>query len=70
MVASLVAVFLAGMVTENVPDLLEENHSALLEFTENNPRPEKTQNKTQWGFIGSVATGKLNRPGVAGGSFS
>ena len=59
LVASLVAVFLVGLVDEDVPTLLEKHHDKLLEFTSEHRRPEKTQNKTQWGFIGKVSLGLL-----------
>lgn len=63
LVASLVGVFLIASVFPNASDLLEERHDALLEFTATHRRPEKTQNKTQWAFIGKVALGLV---GVAG----
>lgn len=64
LIASLVAVFLLSVVEESPEDVLEKYRTELLEFTKNHHRPEKTQNKTQWGFIGEVALGILEVVGV------
>jgi hypothetical protein len=40
-------------------EMLENNRKQIREFTAAHPRPEKTQNKTQWAFIGKVAVGLL-----------
>lgn len=67
LVASLVAVFLAGTVHEDPVELLEERHDELYKYTATRLRPEKTQNRTQWGFIGEVALGILDVLGVPRG---
>ena len=59
LVASLVAAFLLCVVHDDPGDLLDERRSELLEFTTNHPRPKKTQNRTQWAFIGEVSLGIL-----------
>lgn len=64
LVASLVAVFLIGVLDDSPMDLLDSHRKELLEFTRNHPRPEKTQNKTQWAFIGEVALGILEVVGI------
>lgn len=64
LVASLVAVFLIGVVVESPGDVLEMYRTDILTFTKNHRRPAKTQNKTQWGFIGKVAIGLLEVVGV------
>lgn len=64
LIASLVAVFLLSVVEESPEEVLEKYRTELLEFTKNHHRPEKTQNKTQWGFIGEVALGILGVVGV------
>lgn len=64
LIASLVGVFIAGAARADVASLLEERHSEVYEYTAGHLRPEKTQNKTQWGFIGEVALGLLEVLGV------
>ena len=64
LVASLLAVFLLGRLEEAPGAVLASHRDALLEFTRSHPRPENTQNKTQWAFIGEVALGVLNVLGV------
>lgn len=64
LVASLVAVFLIGVAVESPGEVLEMNRADILTFTKNHRRPAKTQNKTQWGFIGEVAIGLLEVVGV------
>lgn len=59
LVASVVAVFLLNVCRENVDTLLEAKRDAVLQFTGNHLRPTKTQNKEQWGFIGSCVRGLL-----------
>jgi hypothetical protein len=60
LVASLVGVFVANAAVADVSDLLEEKHAEVFQYTSAHLRPEKTQNKTQWGFIGKVALGLLD----------
>ena len=57
--ASLVGVFLLGVGGKDVDGTLNTYRKEILEFTKNHRRPENTQNKTQWGFIGEVALGLL-----------
>ena len=64
LVASLVGVFLMNVVQDDVIDLLEAHHDAILEFTASHHRPEKTQNATQWGYIGTVSLGLLDVVGL------
>lgn len=64
LVASLIGVFLIGIEADDVDELLEENHANIFAFTSEHRRPEKTQNKTQWGFIGEVAIGLVEVVGL------
>lgn len=64
LVASLVAVFLIGVVNDSPETLLENFRVELLTFTQEHRRPEKTQNKTQWAYIGEVALGIINVTGL------
>jgi len=64
LVASLVGVFLIGSVSDDLHGLLEEKHSELLDFTSAHRRTAKSQNKTQWGFIGEVSTGIMEVAGI------
>ena len=64
LVASLVGVFLLSVMSDDVPDLLEDRHAGLVDFTSRHLRPEKTQNKTQWGFIGKVSLGIVDVMGI------
>lgn len=59
LVASLVAVFLLCIVDDSPEDRLDEHRAQLLQFTQTHLRPDKAQNRTQWGFIGEVALGLL-----------
>lgn len=59
LVASLVGVFLLGVGGNDVGGTLNTHRKEILEFTKIHRRPENTQNKTQWGFIGEVALGML-----------
>jgi hypothetical protein len=59
LVASLVGVFLLGANGNDVSGTLNTYRKEILEFTRSHRRPENTQNKTQWGFIGEVALGLL-----------
>jgi hypothetical protein len=59
LVASVVAVFLLSVCTDNVDTRLEAKRDDVLHFTGNHLRPTKTQNKEQWGFIGSFVKGLL-----------
>jgi hypothetical protein len=59
LVASLIGVFLISVASNEPESVLEEHHSEIFDFTTKHRRPEKTQNKTQWGFIGEVALGLL-----------
>jgi hypothetical protein len=59
LVASLVGVFLLSVVGSDVVGILNTYRKEILEFTKNHRRPENTQNKTQWGFIGEIALGML-----------
>ena len=59
LVASLVSVFLIVASEGSALPLLEGKRDELLAFTKSHPRPTKTQNKTQWAFIGEVALGIL-----------
>jgi hypothetical protein len=59
LVASVVAVFLLNVCRENADTLLEEKRDEVLRFTGDHLRPTKTQNKEQWGFIGSCVMGLL-----------
>ena len=60
LIASLVGVFLLCLVREDADELLDERRDDLLEFTAQHPRPRKTQNKTQWAYIGEVTLGMLD----------
>lgn len=62
--ASLLGVFLASVVRDDVSDLLDEHFDALRAFSGSHLRPEKTQNATQWGFIGEVALGLIDTLGL------
>lgn len=64
LVASLLGVFLVGVVAGPPIDTLTTARERLLAFTREHLRPEKTQNKTQWGFIGKVAMGILDNTGI------
>ena len=64
LVASLVAVFLVCIARPDAADLLEQHHNEIRSFTAQHLRPEKTQNRTQWGFIGKVATGLIDLMGI------
>lgn len=64
LIASLVGVFLLCLVRDDADELLDERRDDLLEFTAQRPRPRKTQNKTQWGYIGEVAIGMLDLLGI------
>lgn len=59
LVGSVVAVFLVNACRENADTLLEEKRDEVLRFTCSHLRPTKTQNKEQWGFIGSCVMGLL-----------
>jgi hypothetical protein len=59
LVASMVAVFLICIVKDNPNDALDLYREEILAFTRMHRRPTKTQNKTQWGFIGKVCIGLL-----------
>lgn len=65
LIASLVGVFLICLVQEDADDLLDERRDDLLEFTAQHPRPRKTQNETQWAFIGEVTLGMLELLGIS-----
>jgi hypothetical protein len=60
LVGSLLGVFLLCVTTEEPVKLLEAHRKDLLAFTADHPRPVKTQNKTQWAYIGEVALGILD----------
>jgi len=62
LVASLVAT--AVLVAAGRESLLIERMDVVRNFTEENRAPAKTQNKTQWQYIASFATGLLGRLGV------
>lgn len=64
LVATLLAVFLLCVVSNEPEEVLERYRTEVLDFTRRHHRPEKTQNKTQWGFIGEVALGILSVVGV------
>ena len=64
LVASLLGVFLMGVLVDDVTDLLEANYEAIREYTASHLRPEKTQNSTQWGFIGKVSLDLVNLVGL------
>ncbi len=64
LVASLVSVFLIGVTEESPTDVLDLYRDEIRRFTLTHRRPAKTQNKTQWGFIGEVAIGLLQVVGV------
>lgn len=64
LVASLVGVFLISVMSDDPDELLSQHHSSIFEFTSAHKRPEKTQNKTQWGFIGKVALGLVDEVGI------
>jgi hypothetical protein len=64
LVASLIAVFLIGVLEESPGDLLEQYRNELLEFTQGHRRPNNTQNKTQWGYVGEVALGIIDIVGI------
>lgn len=64
LVASLVGVFLIGVLESSPSEVLDRSRLALLDFTKDHRRPEKTQNKTQWAFIGEVALGILKVVGM------
>lgn len=64
LVATIIAVFLIRVVEDNVQDVLDSHMEAISEFTRTHLRPEKSQNKTQWGFIGTVALGILRTVGI------
>jgi hypothetical protein len=57
LVASLVGTFLVAATFEEPIETLEKYHEQLLSFTAAHRRPEKSQNRTQWGYIGAVALG-------------
>jgi hypothetical protein len=59
LIASLVGVFLICLVHKDADELLDDRRDALLDFTARHPRPRKTQNKTQWAYIGEVTLGML-----------
>lgn len=60
LVASLVGIFLASLVVADMSAVLDLRREALLDLTRSMPRPKKTQNKTQWAYIGAVALGVLD----------
>jgi len=64
LVASLLAVFLIGCVNTSAGEVLQQHRDELLAFTKSHPRPEKTQNKTQWAYIGQVALGIIATVGI------
>lgn len=64
LVASLLGVFLIGVLADDAADLLEANYQAIREYTASHLRPEKTQNSTQWGFIGKVSLDLVNLVGL------
>ena len=63
--ASLAAVFLLQVSSEDADGVLEGKRDEVYTFTANHLRPTKTQNKEQWGYIGSCVTGLLQVFGVA-----
>jgi hypothetical protein len=65
LVASLAAVFLLQVSSEDADGVLEGKRDEVYTFTANHLRPTKTQNKEQWGYIGSCVTGLLQVFGVA-----
>ena len=64
LIASLAGVFLVCLVRGDADDLLDDRRDAILKFTAQHPRPRKTQNKTQWAYIGEVTLGLLDLLGV------
>ena len=64
LVASLVGVFLISVMSDEPDELLARHHTSIFEFTSTHKRPEKTQNKTQWGFIGKVSLGLVEQVGL------
>ncbi len=61
---SLLGVFFISLASDEPITLLEEHHEQLFAFTSYHRRPEKTQNKTQWGFIGKVSLGLVDLVGI------
>ena len=59
LIGSLVGVFLLNASGNDASEILGTYRKEILEFTKSHRRPENTQNKTQWGFIGEVALGLL-----------
>lgn len=62
--ASWVAVFLFAQSTQEAEALIDLKRDELIAFTKSCRRPENTQNKTQWGFIGEAALGILETLGA------
>ena len=65
LVASLVGTLLVWSCSENLDETFSSARERLLSFTESNPRPRKTQNKTQWAYIGHVGLGILEACGFS-----
>jgi hypothetical protein len=63
LVASLVGTFLLAACSDDLDSAISTSRGQLLSFTRSNPRPRKTQNKTQWAYIGHISLGILEAGG-------
>ena len=57
LVATLLGTFLIAMQVEDPTDILEKHQESIRRFCADNHRPAKTQNRTQWAYIATVALG-------------
>jgi hypothetical protein len=64
LVASIVACFILHVAVADSAALLDGKREEVLRFTAEHLRPQKVQNKEQWGFIGSFVLGLLDTVGI------
>lgn len=64
LIATLTGVFLLTVMSTDALGALDSNEDTLRKFTRDNPRDRKSQNKTQWRFIGKTALGMIDILGI------
>jgi hypothetical protein len=68
LIATLAACFLLSLIQDDPAAVLEEHSEAISAFLLSNKRPEKSQNKDQWRYIGRIGLGIIELCGVEGGT--
>lgn len=64
LVGSLIGTFLISTLVEDPKAHLEKHTKLIRQFCDQKPRPNKTQNSTQWQYISDVALGILEAAGL------